>query len=449
MANTQTAASRRIASLLDEGSFVEIGAYVTARSAANDPDESMNGDGVVTGYGTIDGCLVYVYAQNPDYLGGSLGEMQAQKIAKVYDMALSMGAPVIALLDCAGVRLTEGNDSLYSFGRMFASQSKASGVVPQFAAVFGTCGGGLAVSASMADFVLMDAEKGKLFLNSPNAVEGNYEEKCDTASAQYQAEKTGLCDFSGSEAEVIAKLKELVSILPQNYEQDLSYDVCEDDLNRAVTGIENAKDKAEMLREISDDSKFFEIKPEHAKTVVTAFIRLNGRTVGAVANNAKLLDHYGCKKIIHFVNFCDAFGIPVLTLCDVDGFAHDDCNERNLTRALGKMTFTYSKATVPTVTVITGHAYGTAGIAMNSKAIGADLVYAWNSAQMGLMDKDVLAKVTDGAADGNVNAALYNARRGYVDDLIAPAETRQRVAAAFEMLFTKSADQVSRKHGTI
>ena len=169
MANTQNAALKRIHSLLDEGSFVEIGAYVTGRSAANDPTEDKNGDGVITGYGTIDSCLVYVYAQDAAYMGGSVGEMHAKKISKIYDMAMNMGAPVVALVDCAGVRLTEGNDSLYSFGQMFAHQAKASGVIPQITAVFGTCGGGMSVSASMSDFVFMESSNGKLFLNSPNA----------------------------------------------------------------------------------------------------------------------------------------------------------------------------------------------------------------------------------------------------------------------------------------
>ena len=222
-----------------------------------------------------------------------------------------------------------------------------------------------------------------------------------------------------------------------------------------------------MLRLISDNNLFIELKKEHAPCITTGFIRLNGQTVGAVANNDRRITHFGCKKAIHFINFCDAFGIPVVTLCDVDGFANDKCNERNLTRALGKLTFTYAKATVPMVTVITGHAYGTAGVIMGSKSIGADIVYAWKNADMGLMDAKEAAKLLyekeiEAADDSKakldeltacyrekISSACANARRGYIDDIIDPAETRQRLIASMEMLFTKSVYPISRKHGTV
>ena len=467
MANTETAAHKRIASLLDEQSFVEIGSHVASRLSDSEPSLEKQGDGVVCGYGTIDGALVYVYAQDASAFGGAVGEMHARKICRLYDLAVSMGAPLIGLVDCSGVRLQEGNDSLYSFGCMFRKQAEASGVIPQIMAVFGTCGGGMAVSASMADFVFMEEKNAKLFVNSPNAILGNYEEKCDTASAAYQAAETGLADFAGSEAEVIGQLRQLVSVLPQNNESDLSYDVCEDDLNRAVSGIEALSDKAEMLRAISDNGLFVEVKKAHATEMVTGFIRLNGQTVGAVANNGGKLTHLGCKKAIHFVNLCDAFNIPVLTLADVEGFSQEPADEQQLARALGKLTFTYAKATVPKVTVVTGHAYGTAATVMNAKSIGADMVFAFEGADMGLMDPKPAVEILygkeieaaeDQAAKREELTALYrrtqssamaNARRGYIDDIIAPEETRQRVIAAFEMLFTKSAVSVSRKHGTV
>ena len=442
----QSAARDRLSKLLDSGSFVEIGGNVSARY--NVAESGSNGDGAVTGYGTINGALVYVYAQDPGFLGGSIGEMHAKKISNIYNMAINMGAPVIALVDCAGVRLNEGNDSLFSFGRLFSHQAKASGIVPQITAVFGSCGGGMAVSASMSDFVFMESKDAKLFLNSPNAVEGNYEEKTDTSSAKYQAEKTGLVDFAGTEDEIYAAIRDLVQMIPQNNEEDFSFEVCEDDLNRSVAGIESLKEKSEVLAQISDDGKIFEIKKDHASCMTAAFIRINGRTVGAVATNAKKLCHFGVKKAIKFLNFCDAFNIPVLTLTDVDGFKRNEVNEQNLARALGKLTYTYANLTVPSVTVVTGDAYGTAGIVMNSKAIGADVVYAWTGAKMGLMDKDLLAKITD-AVDKDVNAAVYNAKRGYVDDIIEPAETRQSVAAAFEMLYSKSVQGMPKKHGTV
>jgi len=448
MADLFTAAYERIAGMLDSGSFVEIGASVTGKTKAGLPSAVKDGDGVVTGYGTIGGRLVYVYAQNPAVAGGSIGEMHAKKISNIYNMAINMGAPVLAVVDCAGVRVEEGNDSLFSFGRLFANQAKASGVVPQITALFGSCGGGMAVSAAMSDFVFME-DSSKLFVNSPNAVSGNYEEKCDTASAAFQAEKTGICDFHGSAGEVYEKVKELFAVLPQNNEEDSSADLCSDDLNRSVAGIEKIKCKAEMLMQISDDGKFVEVKKEHAAGIVTGFIRLNGRTVGAVANNKPQLCHMCVKKAIKFISFCDAFNIPVLTLADAEGFAKDLGNETQLARALGKLTFAYANTTVPTVTVVTGKAYGTAGIVMGSKSLGTDLVFAYPDAKMGLMDSALMDSLTDVNKEKDVYSALYNAQRGYVDDIILPEESRQRLAAAFEMLFSKSVMIPAKKHGTV
>lgn len=448
MADLKTAAYERIAGLLDSGSFVEIGACVTGRNAAGLADSVNDGDGVVTGYGTIDGRLVYVYAQNPGVFGGSIGEMHARKISSVYNMAINMGAPVLAVIDCAGVRVNEGNDSLYSFGKLFSHQAKASGVIPQIAVVYGNCGGGMAVSASMSDFVFME-ESAKLYLNSPDAVKGNYTEKCDSSSAKFQAEKTGICDFYGKAEAVAEKVRELVSILPQNNEEDSSADITDDDLNRSVSGIESLKTKAEMLQQISDNGKFVEIRKDHAKCIVTGFIRLNGRTVGAVANEGQKICHLGAKKAIKFISFCDAFGIPVLTLCDIEKFCADMDNEVQLARALGKLTYTYSNATVPTVTLVTGKAYGTAGIVMGSKALGTDLVFAYPDAKMGLMDKAQMDSLTDINQEKDVYSAMYNAQRGYVDDIILPEESRQRLVAAFEMLYSKSVMIPAKKHGTV
>ena len=446
MTSSLTTAYGRINSLLDAGSFVEIGAHVAAKySAAGE----VNGDGVVTGYGTVDGALVYVYAQDPSYLGGSIGEMHARKISRLYDLALKMKAPVIAIVDCAGVRLNEGNDSLFSFGRMFAHQAKASGIIPQITAVFGTCGGGMAVAAAMSDFVFMEND-GKLFLNSPNAVEGNFEGKCDTAAAKFQSEKTGVADFTGSADEIYAGIRELVAMIPHSNVDDFSFFECSDDLNRAVAGIDSLKCKVEMIQQIADNGKYFEVKAANSICITTGFIKLNGNTVGVVANNSpeKVICFGGCRKAIHFVNFCDAFNIPLLTLVDIDGFKRNENNEKMLSRGLAKLTYTFANASVPKVTVVVGDAYGTAGVVMNSKAVGADIVYAWTGAKMGLMDKTLLDGISD-AVDKDVNAAEYNARRGYVDDIINPAETRQRVAAAFEMLYSKDVELLPKKHGTV
>ena len=437
MSYNDTTAHKRIAKILDEGSFVEIGAYVTARDAAADPSEEAYGDGVVTGYGTIGGCLMFVYAQNLDYIGGSMGEMHAQKIAKVYDMAMDMGAPVLALLDCAGVRLSEGADSLHAFGTLFRNQSKASGAVPQIAVVYGNCGGGLAVSAAMSDFVFME-DGAKLYVNSPNAVKGNFEGKCDTAAAKFQSEETGLCDMHGSEAEIAAAVKSLVAMLPENYIDDYSAVENSDSLNREAAGIDKAASKAEMIKLIADNGEFFEVKKDYGN-VTAGLIRIGGNTVGVIANDGAKLGSRGCRKAEKLINFCDSFGIPVLTLTDVDGFAGCIGNEKTLARGLAELVDAYSYASVPVVTVITGHAYGTAGVAMGSKSIGADIVYAWKGAKMGLMDEDIQADI-DKSFDKAKNTVLYNAKRGYVDDIIEPSETRQRVAAALEMLYTKSFD---------
>ena len=289
----------------------------------------------------------------------------------------------------------------------------------------------------MSDFVFM-AEGAKLFLTSPNAVKGNYEGKCDTAAAKFQSEKVGVCDAVGSEAEIAKEVKELVAMLPENYLDDFSATENADSLNRSVAGIDKA-DKAEMIRMIADDGKFFEVKKDYGKEVVAGLIRIGGNTVGVVANADGKLGYLGARKAEKLISFCDSFGIPVLTLADVDGFWTCEENERNLSVRLAELIDAYSAASVPMVTVVTGHAYGTAGIAMGSKSLGADVVYAWKSAKVGLMDESLLKDI-DESFDKSKNTALYSAKRGYVDDIIDPAETRQRVAAALEMLYTKAFD---------
>ena len=234
MSNTaQTLAGKRIEALLDENSFVEIGALVTARSTDfNLQQKETPSDGVITGYGVIDGNLVYVYSQDASVLHGTLGEMHAKKITKLYDLALKMGAPVIGLVDCAGLRLQEATDALNGFGEIYRAQALASGVVPQITAVFGTCGGGLAVIPGLTDFTFMEESKAKLFVNSPNAIEGNEVSRCDSASAKFQSEETGLVDVVADEAGVLSQIRQLVAMLPANNEDDASYEECLDDLNR-------------------------------------------------------------------------------------------------------------------------------------------------------------------------------------------------------------------------
>ena len=287
--SAQTSASSRIASLLDENSFVEVGAYITARNTDfNMAEQETPADGVITGYGTIGGCLVYVYSQDASVLGGSMGEMHAKKICSIYSMAMKMGAPVIGLVDCAGLRLQEATDALDGFGKLYLSQAMASGVIPQIMAVFGTCGGGMAVAAGMADFTFMEEKSAQLFVNAPNALEGNYKAKCDTAAAAFQSKESGVVDFTGDEASILSQIRTLVSILPANNEEDLSEEDCQDDLNRMCSGIEGlAGDPIQVLSMISDNHFVMEVKKDYEPSMVTAFIRLNGVTVGCVANRTE------------------------------------------------------------------------------------------------------------------------------------------------------------------
>lgn len=484
MSNTaQGTAMDRINALLDENSFVEIGAMVTKRSTDfNLSEQSVPSDGVITGYGTINYGQVYVYSQDASALGGSVGEMHARKIAKIYDLAMKTGAPVIALVDCAGLRLQEATDALAAFGSIYKKQAMASGVIPQITAVLGNCGGGASVLASMSDFTFMTEKGSSLFVNSPNTIDGNYTEKCNTAGAAFQAE-AGNVDYVGKdEADVFEKIRLLCDLLPMNNEDEAADDVCEDDLNREVPGFASEyADPAKALSDISDGNVFFEIKKEFAKEMVTGFIKLNGMTVGAVANRAAVMDDNfkavekldstltakGCYKAEKFVEFCDSFNIPVLTLTNVKGYAATMGEERALALAVAKLTYAFTNATVPKVNLIVDKAYGSAYITMNSKHIGADLVFALDSAQIGMMDAKqavqiIYAKELEGEKDQasfiDKKAAEYSkvqsgaesaAKRGYVDSLIAPASVRKQLVYAFEMLYTKREDRPAKKHGTV
>ena len=456
-------AGRRIAELLDGNSFVEIGGQVTARSTDfNLQEMNTPSDGVITGYGVIDGNLVYVYSQDASVLNGTLGEMHAKKIVRLYEMAGKMGAPVIGLIDCAGIRLQEGVDALNAFGEIYLQQTLASGVVPQITAVFGSCGGGLSVVPGLSDFTFMEEKDAKLFVNAPNTVAGNRKEKCDSASAKFQAEEAGTVDMVGSESDILAQIRRLVTWLPANNEDDASYDEGMDDLNRSCAELEGVQYSAPfILSTISDGKEFFETKADYARDMVTGFIRLNGVTVGAVANGEQEMSARGAQKAADFVNFCDAFNIPVLTVTNVKGYKASLCSERNLAKAAARLTYAFANATVPKVNVIAGEAFGSAYVTMNSKGLGADLVFAWKDAKIGMMDARMAAKVMYADADAQTQsekakeyAALQDsveaaARRGYVDAVIDAADTRKQVIGAFEMLFTKREGRPDKKHGTV
>ncbi len=477
MSSTAKLSARdRIAGLLDESSFVEIGALVTKRNTDfNLAQTEAPSDGVITGYGLIDGSLVYVYSQDAEVLNGTMGEMHANKIVNIYDLALKVGAPVIGLVDCAGMRLQEATDALAGFGKVYLKQSMASGVVPQITAVFGTCGGGCAVSAAMSDFTFMPEEGARLFVNSPNAVEGNFTGKCDTSAAKFQAAAGTVDVVKEDEAQVLASIRTLVSFLPSNNETDCVTD-CTDNLNRATAAFaEEICDPAVALADIADDNNFFELKAEYAKEMVTGFLRLNGTTVGAVANRSAVLDENGkktasfdtaltadgCKKAASFVSFCDAFEIPVVTFTNVTGYAAAMQEEKTVAAAAAGLTNAFASATVPKVNLICGAAMGSAYITMNSKHIGADLVFALEDAKIGMMDASLAAQIMYAGESEAVRkeksaeyeslqgSAVSAAKRGYVDSIISADAVRQQLVYAFEMLYTKREARPSKKHGTV
>ena len=445
---TQSLAGTRITSLLDANSFVEIGQGVTARSTDfNMTANKAPSDGVITGYGVIDDKLVYVYSQDASVLNGTVGEMHAKKITRLYDLAMKTGAPVIGLVDCAGIRLQEATDALEAFGQIYLKQTLASGVIPQITAIFGTCGGGMAVIPSLTDFTFMESKKGKMFVNTPNALEGNNTDKCDTAAADFQSKETGVIDGVGTEDEILGQIRSLVSLLPSNNEDTDNYTECTDDLNRVCADLANcAGDTAIALSQIADNGEFFETKADYAKDMVTGFIRLNGATVGAVANRSEVYDAEGKKtetfdgsisargarKAADFVKFCDAFDIPVLTLTNATGFMATLCSEKMMAKSVGELVAAFADATVPKVNVIIGKAYGTAYVAMNSKSIGADLVYAWDNAEIGMMDASLAAKIMYADADAaelNEKAAQYRELQSFAQfgsDL--DADTKARLA---------------------
>lgn len=474
MSRTTLSARERIEHLLDGASFVEIGGQITSRSTDfNVNPQETPGDGVITGYGVIDGNLVYVYSQDASVLGGSIGEMNARKIGNIYDLAMKVGAPVIGLIDCAGLRLQEAVDALGSFGALFTKQTMASGVIPQLTGIFGTCGGGSALIPTLTDFTVMEKEKGRLFVNSPNALLGNKISKLDTAEAVYQGTNNSQVDIvADGEEEVISRLRELIMILPACFDDDASYEECTDDLNRIIPELGDlGQDARSIFSKISDNNFFLELKKEYAKDMITGFARLNGVTVGCVGNQStdsdSVLSTRGANKAAEFVNICDAFQIPVLTIVNTTGFKATVHEELTIAKATAKLTYSFANATIPKVTLMTGDAFGTAYIAMNSKSIGADIVYAWPNARVGMMEPeqavrimyadeinhtedklDLIAEKT-AAYEELQSSVMSAARRGYVDDIIEPDATRKRLIAAFEMLFTKREDRPAKRHGTV
>ena len=441
MGSDSNQAQARINALLDENSFVELQSLVTSRST----DFNLNAkkepsDGVIIGHGLVDGTLVFVFSQNADVLGGTIGEMHAKKILSLYDMALKVGAPVIGFIDCGGVRLQESFDALEALGSVIERAADVKGVIPQLMCVAGNCGGGLSVLPSLADFTFM-VDGASLYINSPDTITGN---DCDTSSAKFQFEEAGTVDCVGSLSEVVASMRQVISMIPNDIVE------ASDDLNRAAEGLESKlTDAALVATELADNRQFIELKAGFAKEMVTGLMKLDGVTIGVVGNREidgeAYLSAAGCEKAADFVDLCDMYEIPVLSITNVAAFKSCKCQERRLPRALSQMTQRFVDASVPKLNLITKQAYGTPYVLMNSKALGADLVYAFDSTSVGAMEASKAAKIladngTDAAAIEKDYASLQDsaltaAAHGHIDRIVSMADARKYIIAGFEMFF--------------
>lgn len=464
----------RITQLFDENSFVEIGTFIKSRSTAfNMNVQDTPAEGVICGYGTIGGSLVYAYSQDNTVMGGAIGEMHAKKIARTYEDAIKMGAPIVAFIDCAGIRLQEHVDALDGYGMIFAKSVEASGYIPQLTVVCGDCAGGTSVLAGLADFVFISEKSGRMFLNSPNTIEDKKSTFDTVAAPKVHLEESGLVQFtSTNEAELIAKVKEIISYLPNNSVEEAPCYECQDDLNRIdenlnyfEVGVNDIKD---VVTSIADGNEFLEVAPSYGQSALTGFIRMNGATVGVVANNQVACDYKGVKKITRFVRLCDGFNIPLVTLTNIERFESTVATEQlGIIKEVSGLVQAFADATVPKVNLILGHAYGNAYVVMNSKHVGADYAYAWPTAEIGTMngesavrimyDKEIQnAEIAAEYIETKTNefnelhtSAYAAAARGYIDDIIEPAATRKRIIAALEVLFTKQVDGVCKKHPTL
>ncbi len=478
-------ARERLALLFDENSFVEIDTFVKHRcNELGMQDVEAPGEGVVTGYGTVEGKLVYAFAQDFTVIGGSLGEMHAKKICKVMDMALKMGAPLIGINDSGGARIQEGVDALSGYGNIFYRNTIASGVIPQISVIMGPCAGGAVYSPALTDFVFMVDKSSQMFITGPQVIKAVTGEDVtfeELGGALTHNQISGVAHFiNDNEEQCIGEIKRLLSFLPSNNLEGVPIFECNDDLNR-IEDILNeivpenpnrAYDMKDVIKAVADNGDFMEVQPYYAMNIITGFIRLNGKSIGVIANQPKVLA--GCLDINasdkggRFIRTCDAFNIPVLTLVDVPGFLPGKNQEHGgIIRHGAKMLYAYSEATVPKVTLIVRKSYGGAYLAMCSKDMGADQVFAWPSAEIAVMGPDGAANIIfkreiesadDPIATRNEKIEEYKdkfanpyvaAERGYVDDVIEPALTRQRLISAFDMLESKRETRPVKKHGNL
>jgi len=477
-------ARERIHFLLDEGSFQEIGMFVTHRATDFEMDkEKYLGDGVVTGYGTINGRLVYVFSQDFTVFGGSLSEAHAEKICKIMDLAMKNGSPVIGLNDSGGARIQEGVVSLAGYADIFYRNVKASGVVPQISAIMGPCAGGAVYSPAMTDFIFMVEHTSYMFVTGPNVVKTVTHENVtaeELGGAHTHATKSGVTHFAcANEIEALNTIKQLLSYIPQNCEEKpprIPYEMG-DELRPALNNIippssSQPYDMHDVIQQVIDEDSFLEIHKDFAQNIIVGFARLAGRSIGIVANQpavlAGVLDIHSSIKAARFVRFCDAFNIPLLVFEDVPGFLPGTDQEWNGIISNGaKLLFAFAESTVPRVTVITRKAYGGAYDVMNSKHIGADINFAWPTAEIAVMGakgaaeiifKDEIAQAEDKEAKWKEKENQYNelfanpykaAERGYIDEVIVPEETRIKLIRAFEMLENKVDSMPKKKHDNI
>lgn len=477
-------ARERIHFLLDEGSFEEIGMLVTHRATDFGMDQQkVYGDGVITGYGTVGGRLVYVFAQDFTVFGGSLSETHAEKICKIMDMAMRNGAPVIGLNDSGGARIQEGVSSLGGYADIFYRNVRASGVIPQISAIMGPCAGGAVYSPAMTDFILMVEETSYMFVTGPNVVKTVTNETItseELGGALAHASKSGVTHLTAdNDVDCLDKIRRLLSYMPQNCEEkstDLPYVTGEEKRPALTTMIpahpNQPYDMRDIIREIMDTGSFLEIQENFADNIVIGFARIAGKSIGIVANQpaslAGVLDVKSSKKAARFVRFCDCFNIPLLVLVDVPGFLPGADQEWNAIITNGaKLLYAFSEATVPRITLITRKAYGGAYDVMNSKHIGADLNFAWPSAEIAVMGAKgaieiIFKKEIDEASDRasrmkeleeDYNETFANpykaANRGFIDEVIHPEDTRRKLISGFRMLENKVDRLPAKKHGNI
>ena len=477
-------ARERVQLLLDDGSFEEIGMMVTHRSRDFDMDKEIYlGDGVVTGYGTINGRLVYVFSQDFTVFGGSLSETHAEKIVKIMDLAIQNGAPLIGLNDSGGARIQEGVVSLGGYADIFYRNVKSSGVIPQISAILGPCAGGAVYSPAMTDFIMMVEHTSYMFVTGPNVVKTVTHEtvtSVDLGGAHTHASKSGVTHFAcANEIECIENIKKLVSYMPQNCEEDAPVYPYEQGnesrpvLNTIIPDNPNQPyDMKEVIVDIVDNDSFLEVHKDFAENIVVGFARIGGRSIGIVANQpaylAGVLDNNSSRKGARFTRFCDAFNIPLLVLVDVPGFLPGTDQEwQGIIINGAKLLYALSEATVPKITVITRKAYGGAYAVMNSKHIGADLNFAWPGAEIAVMGakgateiifKKEISEADDHAAKLLEKEAEYvekfanpygAAARGFIDEVIFPEDTRIKLMKGFKMLENKVAVMPKRKHGNI